>query len=349
MNQNKWWNDFQSLTKKVCQEPCNEELGLDLIRGEFFRSQSVLNAFHLQVCGEDIFMRNTMQRALEADVVQRSDGASIIVIVPNNREEILDEVNKVFEKPTSRGVNNLLFYKQAKSKRSVRLEDAMNLFEVKTQTHLFVELEAKFQPLDHPLLLHLNKKIKEKFRSEILIHFMPDRPFIYLFCPEDMGSQDHVMEFIRGIKEHVNFRIFSTETSSFFDGEDTSRIYGPGLYSKEMCEKMRKHFYWRHKQKRKWNRDKSFFGDRENSKILRWVKTAVGGIDVMETAFGRFLTPYELGYNYFWFYPIWKNFGGLPYSLPSISKAADSKALSQVQDPLLEIMEDLKPKNYEIT
>jgi len=350
MKKEQWQNDWQGLTRKVTQEPCPEALGFDLHRGKLLDARSVLNAFHLQVFGQDVFLRNMMQRILETDAVQRSRRSPIIIIVPDNRKEILDEVNKVFANPTPHGANSLLFYKRAGSGRSVSLERAMNLFELKTQTHLFMELEVNYRPLDNSLLAHFNKEIKEKFRSEILIHFMPDRPFIYLFCPEDMGTQDHVIKYIKGLKEHVSFRVFSKNADSFFDPEEAGLVYGPDLYSVEMYEKMRRHFYLELKQQRKWDKEKSFYGDRENSKILRWVKSSVSGIAVNKTAFGRFRSPYDRGYEHFWFYPIPQNLGNLPYTRPpktpdesNVSKPAGSEVPSQVQDPLLEIINDLKP------
>ena len=352
MKKEQWQNDWQGLTRKVTQEPCPEALGFDLHRGKLLDTRSVLNAFHLQVFGQDIFLRNMMQRILETDIVQKSRRSPIIIIVPDNREEILEEINKIFASKTPYGANSLLFYTHARSGRSVSLERALNLFELKTQTHLFMQLEVKYRPLDNPLLSHLSKEIKEKFRSEILVPLAPDQPFIYLFCPEDMGTQDHVIEYIKGLKTHVCFRVFSKHTVSLFDDEESGLVYGPELYSVEMYKKMRRHFYWHLKQQRKWDKEKNFYGDRENSKILRWVKNSVAGIAENKTAFGRFRSPYGRGWEYFWFYPIPQNLGSLPYIRPpktpdenNVSKPAGPEVSSQVQDPLLEIINDLKPKN----
>ena len=96
MKKEEWQLHWQGLTKKVCQEPCPDMLGLDLNRGKFIYGQNILNAFHLQVFGQDAFLRNMMQRILKADIAQKARDAPIIVIVPDKREEILGEANKSF-------------------------------------------------------------------------------------------------------------------------------------------------------------------------------------------------------------------------------------------------------------
>ena len=71
MKKEEWQNHWQRLGRKICQEPCPGVMGLDLIRGKFLYGRNVLNAFHLQVFGQDVFLGNMMQRILETDIVQK--------------------------------------------------------------------------------------------------------------------------------------------------------------------------------------------------------------------------------------------------------------------------------------
>ena len=92
-----------------------------------------------------------------------------------------------------------------------------------------------------------------------------------------------------------------------------------------------------------------------NSEILKWVKTAVADVAIKKTAFGRFKSPHGRGCEYFWFYPVFQSLGNLPYTRPAkipnesnVPKSAGFELPSKVQDPILKIMEDLKPKRADI-
>lgn len=350
MNRDQWEAYWQGLKRRVEYEPCPGWMGLDLIRGSFIRTVHIVNIYHHQVFGREAFLRNMLQRILEADLAQTANQPLIVAIVPNEKADLLEEVNRVFANTPGEEENILLFYTPVWSKRSVSLERAKNLLESDRPVHLFLELEAKERPLDHPLLVHLTSEIKRKWKEAIYRPHRQRQPFIYLFCPEDMGFRDHVVRYIEGLKEHTGFRIFSEDTRIFFNCAESSSIYGPDLYPAKTYEKMRRNFYRQFEQKRKWEEKHTFFGASENPEILKAVRASAAEIPITRTAFGRFKVPHDGEYEHFWFYPIRQNLGSLTYHRPlkvlrdkSVPQSAQPPA--PVKDPILEIINDLRPKS----
>ena len=153
---------------------------------------------------------------------------------------------------------------------------------------------------------------------------------------------------------YAAFRIFSKKLQ-ILDRAVSSLIYGPEVYPEKNYEEMRKHFYWRFNQKRVSESWADFFGFSENSEKFKLGKRFSKGIPIHQTAFGRFKISRNVN-EYVWFYPVQQSLGKENYEHthqndePENLKLAPVKKSLPAKDSLTrQIIDDLRPKNHEIT
>lgn len=358
MNEEQAPINWQELKRQAEQEPCPGILGLDLITGKMLHGANAINVFPLQVFGKDDFLRNMLQRILEADVFKKSDSSSILVIVPPDESKLFGMVHKILRPSDSEDGHQLFFYKRYETKRSADLRLVRNLLKDESPSfmsgktkHLYMALGRSLsRPLNDPLLLHLNKEMEKKFQSKGFSFFRPVQPFVYLFYPEKMGPRSHVAEYIQRIQYNAIPRIFSEDLHVFFDHDDKSIVYGPGLFPKETCERMKQHFCrqaetgWAYKKR-------GFWIMKEDRILIKEAETLIASIPVTQTGFARFKNEYSRKHENFWFYPIQQGLGSLAYRRPLFphsdgAVAADPfKKTTRPQDPLAKVMNDLRPEN----
>jgi len=341
---------WQQLRKQVEEDPLKESFGLDLLRGRSLKPYCTLEHLHMQVQGDDAFLRNMLQRILIWDLDQF---VPVFFIASDDETGLLEEITKIMAEEGGR--NNVIFlYSRSRPKLSIKSFHLPHLFEKKmfdtlTLRHLYVEMGEKTDHEDGRLLSKLGAEIQRHFPFvEEPWVFKPRKPFVYLIYPEKLASKFPLNGYIERLADYVSFRVL-TENVKIFGNEEASLVYGPGVYPVESCERMRDYCY-KHLSK---HDHPYYLTGKEYRKELKAAKELAKSIPLDQTAFGRFKSWYRPGREYAWFYPVKQNLGRTPYECPSEALSWEQKPESPVigepnnaagSPAVRKILEDLRPR-----
>ena len=346
MSLNQWWAGLGTLKKEVEEAPCPDSLGLDLIKGEPLLGRDILNYSHLQVFGEDQFLRNMLQRILVQDVDRK---IPVIAIALTRESELPKEFYKVFVDKNPEESEHFFHYEAHQKGNSPPLFNCAEFFQFGKRQFIYIRLGAESASKNRSFLATIEKEIKIRFNQIDRLSFNAKRPAIYIFLPEKMEACHRITQYVESLSCYVAFRIFSKELR-ILSKDVSSLVYGPGFYQEKECKKMRKHCYWQFHQKRVREGWADFFGFRMPVKI-RLCKLFSEGIPAYQTAFGCFRIK-ETVNEHAWFYPVQQSLGKEDYdhvhqsNAPESPKPAPVKEKPPAEDPLIrKIFEDLKPKN----
>lgn len=347
MSKAEWQAYWTALKRKMDEKPCPDLAGLDLIRGTVLPGSTIYDDFHLQIFGQDPFLRNMFQHALVRDAGQN---VPIIILASSEESELPEEAFKVLDEKTDGSPGAAFFYDSGlPAKKSAATIDYSEFLETGSCRFMFVKLNPEGIRVDKRMLAILEAAIKEHF-DEGNAYWRPNAcPLIYIFCPEALEPGYSILNFAKGLEDYVIFRIFSKE-KQVLGAETASLIYGPDLYPVESYERMKKHCCRQFKEKSKWNNKHAFFGDEENQAVLKAAKKFFKNIPVQQTAFARLKTRYQTDQEYIWFYPVQQSLGKKP--VERISSEIENKpraSADKPKPPRLQIVEDLRPKNQDST
>lgn len=345
MSLNQWWAGLGALKKEAEKERCPDSLGLNLIEGKHLLGRDILNYSHLQVFGEDQFLRNVLQRVLVQDVDRK---IPVIAIALTRESELPKEFYKVFLDKRADKSERFFHYEAHQKGNFPPIFNCAEFFQFGKRQFIYIRLGAESAAQDKRFLATIEQEIKIRFNQTDRL-FDAKRPAIYIFLPEKMEACHHITQYVESLSCYVAFRIFSKELQ-ILSREVSSLVYGPGVYPEKSCKKIRKHCYWQFHQKRVKEGWADFFGFRMPVK-LRLCKLFSEGIPIHQTAFGFFKIN-ETVNEHAWFYPVQQSLGKEDYDYTHQSnetetpKPAPVKKNPPVGDPLIrQIFEDLKPKN----
>ena len=345
MSLNQWWAGLGALKKEVEKERCPDSLGLNLIEGKHLLGRDILNYSHLQVFGEDQFLRNVLQRVLVQDVDRK---IPVIAIALTRESELPKEFYKVFWDKRPEEAERSFHYEAHQKKPFPPVFNGAEFFQFGKRQFIYIRLGVESAAQDRSFLATIEKEIKIRFNQTDRL-FDAKRPAIYIFLPEKMEACHHITQYVESLSCYVTFRIFSKELQ-ILSREVSSLVYGPGVYPEKSCKKIRKHCYWQFHQKRVREDWADFFGFRMPVK-LRLCKLFSEGIPIHQTAFGFFKIN-ETVNEHALFYPVQQSLGKEDYyhthqsDKPKTQKVLPARMNPPAEDPLIrQIFEDLKPKN----
>ena len=345
MSQNKWWAELAALKKEAEEARCPDSLGLDLIEGKPLLGRDIFNYPHLQVFGEDKFLRNVLQRVLVQDVDRK---IPVIAIALTRESELPKEFYKVFLDKRPEESERFFHYEAHQKKSSPPIFNGAEFFQFGKRQFMYIRLGAESASQDRSFLATIEEEIKIRF-NRIDRLFDAKRPAIYIFLPEKIESSHRITQYVETLSYYVGFRIFSKELQ-ILSRDASSLVYGPGVYSEKTRQKMRRHCYWQFHQKRAKESWADFFGFGMPVKF-KLCKLFSEGIPLHQTGFGRFKIN-ETVNEHKWFYPVQQSLGKENYGQthqsnePENQKVLPAKMNPPAGDPLIrQIFKDLKPKN----
>jgi len=347
MSQNKWWAELAALKKEAEEERCPDSLGLDLIEGKPLLGRDIFNYSHLQVFGEDKFLRNVLQRVLVQDVDRK---IPVIAIALTRESELPKEFYKVFLDKRPEESERFFHYEAHQKKSSPPIFNGAEFFQFGKRQFIYIRLGAESASQDRSFLATIEAEIKTRFNRIDRSFLDAKRPAIYIFLPEKIESSHRITQYVENLSCYTAFRVFSKELQ-ILNGDASSLVYGPGFYSEKNWQKMRKHCYWQFHQKRSRESGPDFFSFLRMPVKFKLCKLFSEGIPVHQTGFGRFKIN-ETVNEYAWFYPVQQSLGKENYDQTHQSddfenqKVLPAKMNPPAGDPLIrQIFEDLKPKN----